>query len=197
MRWFVLAIAVLPRASAAEPPVAVVTDTFDYRTDGDLLLDGGLVVGFPTALPTGLSRGIGAGVTVGHCPLRWGARVAWVSATESTRAWTVTNADLRMRVTGSLQHDAGRGAFGLRLGLGGTLVHESRSRNQGERAGLTGDELSTSVFAMVPAADLDAVVTLHVVGPWALMMSGGPSVATINGDLHGSWSAELGIAWRP
>jgi hypothetical protein len=195
-RLVLVASLALPRTGAAEGP-AVVSDSFAYRPGGDLLVDGGLVVGFPTALPTGFSRGVGAGITFGHCPLRWGARIAWVSATESTLAWQVTNSDLRMRATGSLQHDAGRGSIGLRLGIGGTLVHESRLRNQGERAGLTGDELATSERALVPAADLDAVVTLHLIGPWLLMMSAGPSVAAISGDAHASWTAELGIAWRP
>ena len=192
----VLATLLLARAAAAEGPTAA-SDSFAVRAGGPLVVDGGLVLGFPTALPTGLSKGIGGGVTFGACPLRWGARAAWVTATESTRDWEVTHSDLRLRVTGSAQHDSGRGAIGLRLGAGGTLVHESRLRAQGMRSGATGEKLETSAFAMVPAADLEAMVSLHVIGPWLLVMSGGPSVAVIDGDPHMSWTAEIGVAWQP
>jgi hypothetical protein len=189
-------VLLIARAASAEGPT-IASDSFDYHSTGALLLDGGLIVGFPTALPTGMSRGVGAGVTFGRCPLRWGARAAWVTATESTTAWAVTHSDLRVRITGSAQRDIGRGSFGLRLGAGGTVVHESRLRNQGMRAGLTGNELSTSSFAMVPAADLEAVISLHLIGPWLLTISGGPSMAVVARDLHTSWIAELGIGWQP
>ena len=129
--------------------------------------------------------------------LAWGARVSWVTATESSLPWTVTHSDLRLRVTGGVQTAPGRGTIGLRLGLGGTMVHETRVRNQGMRAGLTGSELQTSAFAMLPAADLDAVVALHIFGPWLLMTSGGPSLDLRDGKLHAGWSAELGVAWQP
>jgi hypothetical protein len=171
-------------------------DTWNYRSAGRVAVDGGLVVGFPAALPTGLSTGAGAGVTVGDT-VTWGARASWVTATESSLPWTVTQSDLRLRVTGGVQTSPGRGTLGLRLGLGGTLVHETRIRNQGMRAGLTGSELETSAFALLPAADLDAVVALHVAGPWLLMTSGGPSLDVHDGKLHAGWSAELGVAWQP
>jgi len=192
----ILATLLAARAAVAEGPTAA-SDSFAVRPGGPLSVDGGLVLGFPTALPTGLSKGIGGGVTFGACPLRWGARAAWVTATESTQAWEVTHSDLRLRVTGSAQHDSGRGSFGIRLGAGGTLIHESRLRAQGMRAGLSGDELETSTFAMVPAADLEAVVSVHVLGPWLLVMSGGPSVALVDGEHKMSWTAELGVAWQP
>lgn len=192
----ILATLLSAHIASADGPT-VTSDAFPVRAAGPVQVDGGLIVGFPTALPTGLSRGIGAGVTFGACPFRWGARAAWVTATESTLAWTVTHSDLRLRVTGSAQHDAGRGSIGLRVAAGGTMVHESRLRNQGMRAGLMGDALETSAFAMVPAADLEAVVSLHVIGPWLLVMSGGPSVAVVDGAAHGSWTAELGIGWQP
>lgn len=195
-RLLVLTSLVIARMAAAEGPT-LASDSFEYRAGGTVLVDGGLVLGFPTALPTGMSTGIGAGVTFGHCPLRWGARAAWVTATESTRAWMVTNSDLRLRLTGSAQQDAGRGSFGVRLGLGGTLVHETRTRNQGARAGRTGLELETSALALVPAGDLEAVVGLHLIGPWMLTMSGGPSLAVVDGSLHTSWTAQLGVAWQP
>jgi hypothetical protein len=190
-----LAGLLVARVAAAEPSLA--SGSYEYRKGGPLLVDAGLQVGFPTALPTGLSKGVGAGITFGACPLRWGARAAWVTATESTQVFEVTHSDLRLRLTGSLQHDVGRGSFGVRLGLGGTLVHETRTRSQGERAGATGDMLETSALRMVPAADLEAVVTLHVIGSWLLVMSGGPSGAWVTGDVHGSWTAALGIGWQP
>ena len=193
----VFAVLAVARPAAADGPATLASDSFPYQRGGDMRVDGGLVVGFPTALPTGLSRGVGGGVTFGHCPLRWGARLAWVTATESTLAWGVTHSDLRLRMTGSAQQDIGRGSFGLRLGAGGTLVHETRIRNQGERAGLTGSDLETRAFAMVPAVDLEGIVALHVAGPWLVTISGGPSAALVASDLHGSWTAELGVAWQP
>jgi hypothetical protein len=186
----------LPRASHADDGALLTDDTWRYQAAGELAVDGGLVLGFPAALPTGLAKGIGAGVTVGR-QLAWGARASWITATESSLPWTVTHSDLRLRITGALQKAAGRGTIGLRLGLGGTLVHESRVRNQGMRAGLTGSDLESSAFTMLPAADLDAVVALHVAGPWLLMMSGGPSVDLFDSKLHAGWSAQLGVAWQP
>jgi hypothetical protein len=171
-------------------------DTWRYRSNGDLVVDGGLLVGFPAALPTGLARGIGLGVATGST-LALGARASWQTATESSLAWTVTHRDLKLRVTGALQKAAGRGTLGVRVGLGGTLVHESRLRNQGMRAGLSGDELETSAFRMVPAGDLDAVVALHVAGSWLLVTAGGPSIAVLDGELRAGWSAQLGVAWQP
>jgi len=192
-----LALCVAPPASAlADDGTLLGDDTWNYHSSGRVAVDGGLVVGFPAALPTGLSTGAGAGVTVGDT-LTWGARASWVTATESSLPWTVTHSDLRLRVTGGVQAAPGRGTIGLRLGLGGTLVHESRVRNQGMRAGLSGSDLETSAFAMLPAADLDVVVALHVAGPWLLMMSGGPSVDVLDSKLHGGWSAQLGVAWQP
>src|SRR5439155_8078213 len=150
-------IALLPmRAGRADPGALMTDDTWRYHSDGNVAVDGGLVVGFPAALATGLAKGAGAGVTIGG-GLAWGARASWLTATESSLARTVTHSDLRLRATGGLQKAAGRGTIGLRLGLGGTLVHETRVRNQGMRAGLSGSELETSAFRLVPAADLDAV----------------------------------------
>jgi hypothetical protein len=185
-----------PQTSRADGDALLTDDTWRYQSTGDLVVDGGLVLGFPAALPTGLAKGIGAGVTTGQ-KLAWGARASWVTATESSLPWTVTHSDLRLRITGALQQAAGRGTLGLRLGLGGTLVHESRVRNQGMRAGLSGTDLENTAFAMLPAADLDAVIALHVAGPWLLVTSGGPSVDILDGKLHAGWSAQLGVAWQP
>ena len=197
MRRFIFALASLGvvRQSLAQPAVTE-ENLWSYRGTGELVVDGGLVVGHPAALPTGLSTGLGAGVTRGRS-LVYGARASWSTASESTMAWTVTHRDLRLRVTGGLQHTVGRGTFGLRLGVGGTLVHEARLRNQGERAGLTGDALSTSALALLPAADLEAAVSLHVVRAWLVSVSGGPSLALDDGRARAGWTAGLGVAWRP
>lgn len=192
-----LTICLLVSSTAYADVGALTSDSFPYRQGHGVDIDGGLVVGFPTALPTGLSKGIGGGYTATASPFRWGVRAAWLTATESTLDWKVTHSDLRLRATGSIQHDAGRGSIGLRLGVGGTLVHESRERNQGMRAGLMGSDLETSTFAMVPAADLEAVIALHVGGSWLLVVNGGPSAALVEGDLHGSWIAGLGVGWQP
>jgi hypothetical protein len=186
----------LPSVALADDGMLLGDDTWRYHSSGALALDGGLVVGFPAALPTGMSTGVGLGITSGKT-LTWGARATWVTATESSLPWTVTQSDLQLRVTGGVQARPGRGIIGLRLGLGGTLVHETRVRNQGMRAGLMGSDLESSAFEMLPAADLDAVVALHIAGPWLLVTSGGPSVDYIDGKLHCGWTAELGVAWQP
>ena len=180
---------------AALPAPLVATDTFAYTPGGTLALGGGLVAALPTALPTGLATGLGGGATFGRCG-RWGVRAAWASATESTMAWEVTHHDVRVRLAGALLHTAGRGTIGVRLGVGGTLIHERRVRAQGERAGLMGEDLETTAVALVPAADLDAVVAIRVIGPWALTVSGGPSVAVIDGGARAGWAANLGVAWH-
>ena len=185
----------LPRVALADDALPG-DDTWHYGSSGQTAVDGGVVVGFPAALPTGLVAGVGAGVTTGDT-LTWGARASWATATESSLPWTVTHSDLRLRVTGGLQAAPGRGTIGVRLGLGGTLVHETRVRNQGMRAGLSGSELETSAFTLLPAADLDAVVALHIAGPWLLVTSGGPSFDILDGKLRAGWSAELGVAWQP
>jgi hypothetical protein len=190
-------VAVLVPASAAADGPAIASDSFPYRTGGALQADAGLTFGFPTALPTGMSYGLGGGVTFGSCPLRWGARAAWVTATEADRTWEVTHSDLRLRVTGSAQHDAGRGTLGVRLGAGGTLIHESRLNKQGGRGGLTGSMLETSAFVLAPAADLEAVIGVHVIGAWLLVVNGGPSLAIVDGAARWSWTAQLGVAWQP
>lgn len=193
-------LAAARQGAAADPPVLLSTDAWTPSSRGDLAIDGGLVVGFPAALPTGLSRGAGVGVAKGVArdnALAIGARIAWVTATESSLAWRVTHDDLRLRATAMLQHALGRGTLGIRLALGGTLVRESRLRNQGERAGLTGDDLKTSAYALLPAGDLDAVAQIGIAGPWRVVVSGGPSVAFVDGAMQASWIAQLGVAWQP
>lgn len=192
---FLVCCAGWPHATRADGTL-MTDDTWNYASAGDLAIDAGLVVGSPAALPTGLAMGIGAGITKG-AGLTWGARLAWATATESSTAWTVTQDDFQLRVTGGLRVMAGRGAFGLRLGMGGTLVHESRIRNQGMRVGLSGSELESSTFVMLPAMDLDTVITLYIAGAWLMILSGGPSVDVLEGKLHGGWNAHLGVAWQP
>ena len=173
-------------------------DTFAVTAPGAMQLDAGLVVGLPAALPTGISTGIGGGIEhVCGCHLAYGARVSYARATESSTAWTVTHGDLRVRATGSLRTDAGRGTLALRLGLGTTVVHEDRVRNQGMRAGLSGADLETTATDALPAADLEAVVALRVVGAWTMVISGGPTATWYDSHLRGGWTAELGVAWHP
>jgi hypothetical protein len=201
MRWvLIVALASVPAAADPVKPdperPAFTDDTWRVHSAGDVTVDGGFVTGFPAALPTGLTTGVGGGVTVGQT-FACGARASWSSATESSIAWTVDHADLRLRATGAVQKAAGRGTFALRVGLGTTIVHETRTRNQGMRAGLTGSDLETSAVDALPAGDLEGVIALHVAGPWLVVVSGGPSLAIVDGSAHASWTAELGIGWQP
>lgn len=164
----------------------------------NLTLDAGLLVASPAVLAGTMSTGIAADITRRcGCHFEYGAQLGWSSASGSSTAWSVTHADLRLRAIGGLRLDAGRGAFSLRAGLGTTVVHETRERNQGERAGLMGDELATSAWRALPAGDLEGVVSLHVSGPWLLAVGGGPSLYVVDGDVRAGWTAQLGVSWQP
>ena len=188
-------------AVVCEPTVGatpgLIDDGWPVRSTGALTIDGGLLMGAPAALATGLSTGIGAGVMYGRNWFAWTARASWSSATESSIAWNVTHADLDLRAGAALKRDVGRGRLALRLGVGPTVVHETRTRNQGARAGLTGGALQTSAFSMLPAAELEAVVAVHVAGPWLLLLDGGPSVVLDGSTWRLGWISQLGVGWQP
>jgi len=173
-----------------------VDDDFPVQSKGALAVDAGLVLALPATWQTGLSSGIGAGVTRGG-RFAWGVRGSWSSATESSLVWTVSQNDFRLRGVAALQQPAGRGVFALRLGLGPTFAYEHRTRNQGARAGLTGSDLETSALAVFPAVDLEGVITLHVLGRWSLVLSGGPTALIADGALRGGWTAQIGAGWQP
>jgi hypothetical protein len=185
----------LLRISAAQAQTLVAENTIPKNT-----LDSQLVLALPAALQTGMSAGVGAGfsrrATVGGL-FSWGARASWSTATEYTLIDTVRNDDIRLRLCGLIQHNAGRGSFGLRLGVGATAVYEGRTRAQGSRAGLTGSALETTAWSLLPAADLDVVVVLRVWRSWGMSLSGGPSVHLVDGSMHKGWSSGLGVSWQP
>ena len=163
-------------------------------------LDGQMVLALPAALQTGMSAGVGAGFSRRSTEdgfLSWGARASWSTATEYSLIDTVRNDDLRFRLCGLIQHIAGRGSFGLRLGAGATAVYESRTRAQGSRAGLTGSSLESTAWYLFPAADLEAVVVLRVWNSWGLSLSGGPTMHLIDGSARAGWSSGLGVSWQP
>jgi len=190
-----VALAALTREAAADgPPPDAGIGRVSSR--GPLTIDGGLLLGQPAALGTGLSTGVGAGASYGRL-LALGVRASWSTATESSLAWQVTQADFKLRATGAVQRAVGRGRFALRLGAGPTIVHETRLRNQGMRAGLTGADLETSATATLPAGELEAVVAIHIAGPWLLTMSGGPTLTIIDGGAHAGWTALIGTGWQP
>jgi hypothetical protein len=191
-----LLLGVFPAVARGDEPLSV-SDVWQVRSTGPLTVDGGLVLGLPTALGTGLSSGVGAGVTYGR-GLAWEARASWSTSTESSIPWTVTQDDIKLRAGAVLQHAFGRGRVGLRLGLGPTIVYESRLRNQGARAGLPASELETTSTEVFAAGDLEGVVGLHVFGPWLLALSGGPSLAIgSSGTARGGWASLIGVGWQP
>ena len=190
-----LALAVSGAAVAAEP-ARLADDQWVVRSAGRLALDAGLVMGPPLTLPSGLSAGFGAGLTYGR-RLALGVRASWSTATESSLVWTVTHDDYRLRAVAIAQQPLGRGVIGLRLGVGTTVVHEDRTRIQGARAGLTGADLASSSLAALPAGELEAVVSVHVAGPWLMTLSGGPAMVVSDGAFHTGWLAGLGAGWQP
>jgi hypothetical protein len=176
-----------PAAARADGP-PLVTDVAHVPSGGPLTVDAGLLLALPTSLGTGLSSGFGVGITRGHT-LAWEARASWSTATESSIPWTVTQSDLRLRVGGALQRTLGRARVGLRLGIGPTIVHETRLRN--------GSSLTTSAFATLPAGELEAFVDLHLFGPWLVVLSGGPSATLDDPGFRGGWVSLIGAGWQP
>jgi hypothetical protein len=186
-------IAIAPQARADDRLLG--DDTFAVHSDGTLLLDGGLLVAMPSALPSGMMTGLAAGITREcGCYLSYGARVSWSTVTESSSDWIVNQQDFRLRATGAVRHAFGRGTLALRLGVGTNIVYEDRTKQQSSR--LMGDFEQRAVAAL-PAADLEAVISLHVAGPWLVIASGGPSVDVLSGNLRGGWTSQLGVAWQP
>jgi hypothetical protein len=198
MRQFaaaLLLVGVVSTTARADEP-SLVASGLQIRSSGSLTVDGGLFFGLPSALGTGLSSGVAAGVARGRVFV-WEAQASWSSATESSITWTVTQWDLRLHVGAGLQHAMGRGRVGLALRLGPTIVHETRDRNQGARAGLAGSDLETTAYTVLPAGDLLASVAIHIAGPWLFTTSGGPALVILDGSAHAGWTTQIGVAWQP
>jgi len=70
-------------------------------------------------------------------------------------------------------------------------VYEARTRAQGARAGLCGSDLGSTSWAMLPAADIEAIVVLRIWNSWGMSVSGGP---TVHG-LHGGARVAGAVAW--
>ena len=162
----------------------------------DVVVDGGLLVRRPSALPAGLSSGAFAGVGFGAGLLGWGVSASWSSATEMSPSWIVRHDDLRLRAQASVARELGRGTVALRAGVGLTSVIESRTRQQGERAGLEGDALHTRAVVWLPALELELVVRLRLVGDWGVTVGMGPSLELLDGTPRAGWAGLLGLAWR-
>ncbi|MCC6750361.1 MAG: hypothetical protein IT371_22035 [Deltaproteobacteria bacterium] len=179
----------VPGRGRATPPDAVLTPVPTHLVEGRLLLS------LPAALPTGMTTGVELAYTRGRL-LCWGVRVSWGTATEFTPSWEVRHDDLRLRAVGALQRSFGRATVGVRLGVGGTLVHELRTRSQGNRAGLTGEALTASAWRLLPALELEPTVVLRLLAGFGLSVSGGPSLHLLDGAARFGWLAGAGIAWQ-
>ncbi|HEY1814778.1 MAG TPA: hypothetical protein VGG74_20670 [Kofleriaceae bacterium] len=184
---------------ACTPAFADDTIVLSPRSEpGPYRVDAGLYEGMPAGLPAGIEPGIGLGFTREcGCVFAYGVRLAIAGITESSEAWTASDVDTRLRVFAALHHSVGRGELSLRLGGGTNIVYEDRVRNGGDRAGLTGDALGTRTVAALPAADLEAVVALHLIGPWLVIASAGPTAEILNSELHGGFVAGVAVGWQP
>ena len=162
-------------------------------------LDGQLVLALPAAMQTGMTAGVGVAFTrvaTRGGMLAWGVRASWSTATEYSLTDTIRNDDIRLRLYGQLQHVVGRGLFGLRVGLGGTLVYEDRTRDQAARAGLSGCQAENTSWSMLPAADIEAIVVLRVWNSWGMSVSGGPTLHWLDGGTRAGWTSGLGVTWQ-
>ena len=179
--------------SARAQPMAEVSSSAKNTIDGQLVL------ALPAALVTGMSTGVGAAFT--HVATRggllaWGAHASWSTATEYSLTDTVRNDDIRLRLCGQLQRAVGRGLFGLRVGLGGTLVYEDQTLVQGKRAGLPDSQREISSWSMLPAADIEGIVVLRVWSSWGMSVSGGPTLHGLHNGVRAGWTSGLGVTWQ-
>jgi hypothetical protein len=199
MRAAALVVLCVSGAVARAEPRLLDDTTFDVHSQGQLVLDGALLVASPSSLPAGLSTGLAAGVTREcGCTLAYGVRASWSTESGASQEWQVTDQELRLRATAALRHRAGRGTVALRLAAGTTVIYEDRVHQQGTRAGLMGSALENREFAALPAGELEAVINLHVAGPWLAIVSAGPQlVVESGGTVHGGFTAQLGVAWQP
>jgi hypothetical protein len=163
-------------------------------------VDAELILALPASLGTGLSSGVGAGYLrrIGDSGrFALGARASWSTATEYSLTESVRDDEIRMRLCALAQHVAGRGSFGLRLGVGATAMYEGRTRAQGSRLGLSGSDLETTNWYLFPGADLDVVVFLRIWNAWGMTLSGGSTLHLVDGSARVGWSSAVGIAWQP
>jgi hypothetical protein len=162
-------------------------------------IEGQLVLTLPAALVTGMSAGVGAAFTrvaTRGGLLAWGAYASWSTATEYSLTDTIRNDDIRLRLCGQIQHAVGRGLFGLRVGVGGTLVYENSTRDQAARAGLSGGQAESTSWAMLPAADIEGVVVLRIWDSWGMSVSGGPTLHGLHSGVRAGWTSGLGVTWQ-
>ena len=197
MRRFALVILLMPAIAVADPGRLLDDHTFDTEPGGQFAGDLGIVAAKPTSLPTGLSTGLGAGFTRRcGCLFSYGARLAWSRVSEDSQSWIVTQDDFRLRVTGAIRHEAGRGSIALRLGAGPTIVHEVRDLQQGMRDPNSDTPQQQRALRAVPAGELELVVSLKIAGTWLVDASAGPTLA-IDDGVHGGWITQMGVAWQP
>lgn len=150
----------------------------------------------PASLGTGLSTGLAARwLQPGRWT--WGGELSGSTATEYGASWEVNHLDVRARAVVGLQGSIGRGRVAVLLGLGPTAIRENRLRNQGERLGLSGEALEQTTWGALGSADLLAVVSLPVVGPWAAVVAAGPALHISQSGTAAGWTAQLGVGWLP
>ena len=198
-----------PMAAQAQdvplPPAPTQTAPADGTT---WQLGAGLLTALPAALGAGVvgGPGLSSGVAVDAVhdgTWVWGARASWSSATEFTELWEVTHQEIRVRAVGGVQTQLGRARVGLHLGLGPTVLYESRLRAQAARLGDTGLALNESAWAVLPGADLQLALGLPIfvpfdaVGPVGVTASVGPTAHVFQGHAVIGWVLQLGVAvWR-
>lgn len=150
----------------------------------------------PASLGTGLSTGLAARwLQPGRWT--WGGEFSGSTATEYGASWEVHHLDVRVRALAGVQGSLGRGRVAALLGIGATAIRENRLRNQGERLGLSGEALEQTTWGALGSADLLAVVSLPVVGPWAAVVAAGPALHIGQSGAAAGWTAQLGVGWLP
>ena len=187
-----LAACLFARLAVAQEPGEPVAPP-RYLAEARLILD------HPTTLPTGLSAGLGlsfARAEGASGRFAWGVRGSWSTATEYSLIESVRDDEVRAGLFGMLRQMLGRGFAGLRLGVGGTWVRETRTRAQAGRAGITGTDLSPSSNYLYPSADLEAVVVLRVWHAWGLTLGAGPAFQFVDGSITARFASGVGVSWQ-
>lgn len=188
----------LPISALAAPENTVSAEIADDPTPAALpwRVDAALAFGTPSALPVGQNFGFAVGGERRLGAVSLGVRGGWSQATEYTTTFAVTHGDWKLRAVAAAEKALGRGSFGLRAGVGGTLVHEVRVRDQASRIA-DGAALGSSIWRLAPAADLEITSHLRLFDAWGVVLSAGPTVTLLSSGSHFGWTSTLGLAWLP
>ncbi len=186
-----IAVAALIAVSSA--PDRAYAGTAADAGGGPDLIDATIQLALPAAMPVGQAAGLSFGWHSGD-RFEYGVRLGAGWASESNLNWAVDHTELRARLGVGFRQRVGRGLVIARLLGGATALFESRARHQAQRLGDSAGELSTSAFAVLPAANAEFGVALPVAEGWGMTLMAGPTAHWMTPDgTRLGFTARLGV----